>query len=246
MKKIVVIIPSYKNSQWCQKNVESVLSQDYPNFRVLYTDDASPDDTVDKVSQVVDKYDAWDKFTLIQNDVRKGAMHNIYNMVHSCQDDEIVVTTDGDDWFTHNKSLQIIGKEYRKDIWMTYGSYQDVPQNTRGCCKPYSQLEINQNKFRYVPWRASHPRSFLVSLFKKIPKKEFYDPQGNFLDMAWDLAFMLPMLEMSGPRHAYIHDIIYDYNGMNPIQDHKVNQGRQAQMDRWIRSKPRFNRVDSL
>src|SRR5437868_2077214 len=40
-KPIVVIIPSYNNVQWCVKNIESVLTQNYSNYRVIYIDDCS-------------------------------------------------------------------------------------------------------------------------------------------------------------------------------------------------------------
>ncbi len=52
-KAIVVVIPSYKNSAWCSWNLNSVLEQDYTNFRVIYIDDNSPDKTADKVEILV-------------------------------------------------------------------------------------------------------------------------------------------------------------------------------------------------
>src|SRR3989304_6153185 len=44
-KPIVVVIPSYNNKQWYQKNLDSVLTQNYHNFRIIFIDDASPDGT---------------------------------------------------------------------------------------------------------------------------------------------------------------------------------------------------------
>ena len=247
MKKIVVIVPSYKNEAWCIKNMSSVLSQNYDNFRVIYMDDCSPDNTFSLVGGLVNKHNASDKVQLIKNEVRLGAMENLYNMIHPCEDDEIVVTLDGDDWFAHHDVLSKIGSVYDSgDVWMTYGSYQDYPGMTRGCCKPYEQNVIDSNLFRKVPWRASHLRTFYSGLFKKIKKEDFYDPQGKFLDMAWDLSFMLPMLEMSGMKCKYVNDILYLYNNENPISDYRVNVNRQGMLDRYIRSKPRYSKLETL
>ena len=39
MKKITVIIPSYNNRESCERNLSSVVAQDYHDFRVIYVDD---------------------------------------------------------------------------------------------------------------------------------------------------------------------------------------------------------------
>ena len=246
MKKIVVVVPSYKNEKWCERNMHSILSQNYDNFRVIFVDDCSPDNTATLVEAFVARHNASDKVHIIRNSERLGAMRNLYNMIHSCDDGEVIVCMDGDDHFTHSQVLKRIDVEYNKEIWMTYGSYQDWPRKTRGCCKSYEESIINANSFRHAPWRASHPRTFYASLFKKIKEEDFFDPEGNWLDMAWDLSFMLPMLEMCGHRHSYMHDILYDYNNENPISDWKVNQTRQGMLDGFIRRKPKYSKLDTL
>ena len=92
-RKIVVIIPSYKNSKWYERNLSSVLSQEYNNYRVIYTDDCSPDKTGELVEDFRDKND-FDNMEVIINKARVGAMENLYNMIHSCDDDEIVIGSD--------------------------------------------------------------------------------------------------------------------------------------------------------
>ena len=246
MKSIVVIVPSFNNSKWCERNILSIISQDYNRFKVLYTDDCSTDNTSKLVEDLIVKHNQQDKITLIKNTERKGAINNLYDMIHSCDDDDIVVTLDGDDWFAHDGVLKKIERVYSDpNVWMAYGSYQDCPGMTRGCCKPYDKGAIDSNSFRQVAWRASHPRTFYSWLFKKIKQEDFYDPAGKWLDMAWDLSFMLPMLEMSGHNHRYMHDILYCYNNENPISDHKVNVGRQGALDRFIRSKPKYQKLES-
>jgi glycosyltransferase involved in cell wall biosynthesis len=50
LKSFVVVIPSFNNALWCRRNLESVLNQAYPLFRVIYVDDASTDETPDLVA----------------------------------------------------------------------------------------------------------------------------------------------------------------------------------------------------
>jgi glycosyltransferase involved in cell wall biosynthesis len=244
MKKFAIVIPSYKNKKWCKKNIESALNQKYSDYRIIFMDDCSPDGTAEEAEKVISNHQNKDKVTLIKNDVRCGALKNLYDMIHSCDDDEIVVTLDGDDWLASDEVLSKLDSVYSKqNVWMTYGSYINWPGKSPGCARPYEINIIQKNMFRKAQWRASHLRTFYSWLFKKIKKQDFMDPQGRWLDMAWDLAFMLPMLEMCGDRFRYLKDIHYIYNNENPISDFRVNVKRQGMLDRFIRSKPKYNRL---
>ena len=64
--------------------------------------------------------------------------------------------------------------------------------------------------------------------------------------MAWDVAFMMPMLEMAAERHVFVPDILYVYNNDNPINDFKVNSGLQLELDRQIRTKPPYKRIGEM
>lgn len=52
----VVLITSYNNSKWAEKNLSSVLSQKYENFRIIYINDCSKDNTEAQVQKIVDQY----------------------------------------------------------------------------------------------------------------------------------------------------------------------------------------------
>jgi len=57
-KHFVIVIPSYNNSRWYERNVASVLSQNYGSFDVIYTDDCSPDGTGNLVEQYLQQNDS--------------------------------------------------------------------------------------------------------------------------------------------------------------------------------------------
>lgn len=58
--------------------------------------------------------------------------------------------------------------------------------------------------------------------------------------MAWDLAFMFPMLEMSSYKSHYVKDMLYAYNLVNPLNDHKVDNTYQVKLEKEIRSKEKY------
>lgn len=239
-RKFVVVIPSYKNEKWCEQNIQSALDQDYKDFRIIFTDDCSPDNTFNKVKMVVEASPNNSKTTLIKNSVRKGALENLYDMIHSCDDEEIILTLDGDDWFPDNQVLNKLNEYYSKqDIWMTYGQYQNHPDGGTGIAKQYPDGIVATNNFRGHEWCASHLRTFYAWLFKKIEKNHLcYN--GEFFKMTWDFAIMFPMLEMAGNHSKFTPDILYKYNMENPINDHKVNVKLQQELDRHIRKLPKY------
>lgn len=242
-KRFVIVIPSYNNSKYCEKNIQTSLDQDYEDFRIIFTDDCSSDDTFNKVSKIVNEHKNKNKCTLIKNKTRVGALENLYNMIHSCKDDEIILTLDGDDWFPNNNVLNRLNYHYTsEDIWMSYGQYTNHPMGGKGVANPYPKHVIDSNSFRSYQWGASHLRTFYSWLFKKI-KKEDLMYEGKFLSMTWDFAIMFPMMEMSGYHQKYIDETLYVYNLENPINDHKVNQKLQQRLDVLLRSKEKYQRV---
>lgn len=245
MKKFVIIIASYNNSQWYERNLASVLSQEYESYRVIYVDDCSPDSTGRLVEEYLAKNDPRGLVKLIRNTERVGAMENIYNAVHSCADDEVIVSCDGDDFLAHSGVLVRLDREYSDpNVWMTYGQYRSHPDMAIGCSRQIPSNVIEANAFRQYGWCSSHLRTFYTWLFKRIKKEDLMGQDGKFFAMGWDVAFQLPMLEMSGHRAKFIPDVLYMYNVANPINDSKVNIQLQQGIEKIVRNGKKYSRLD--
>ncbi len=244
MKPMVVVIPSYNNRQWYQQNLGSLCAQEYDNFRAIYVDDASSDQTGEYVAKFIADHDVGHRIQLIRNPVRVGALENLYRIIHACDDHEIVVLVDGDDWLAHTRVLQKLNAVYSDPhCWMTYGQYVSWPEPVLGYSRPIPPQITDTNNFRGYDWCASHLRSFYAWLFKRIKPEDFISPWGTFYAMAWDQALMFPMLEMSGHRAKFIPDVLYTYNAANPINDFKVNRPLQQQCETAIRLQKRYDRL---
>lgn len=245
-KLIVVVIPSYKNADWYEKNLSSVLMQEYTNFYVIYTDDCSPDGTGQLVADFIEEYGAQDKISLVRNAERKGALCNLYNMIHSCPPEAIVVTLDGDDWFPDNQVLATLNRVYsHENVWLTYGQFKVYPTDERGWCAPMPQDIIEHNAFREFEHLPSHLRTFYASLFQKIALKDLLY-LGQFYPMTWDIAMMMPMIEMAGERHKCMDEVLYVYNNANIISDHRISRQLQAYLSQVARAQKRYERLDTL
>lgn len=245
-KPMVVIIPSYNNEAYCEKNLTSVFSQQYENYRVIYIDDCSTDGMYEKVRQVIDKADQWDRVTLIRNEERMGAMANWYRAVHLCKDSEVVVNLDGDDWLARPDVLNIVNETYQdSNVWMTYGQFMFYPSEKIGFCQAFPDFIIKNNMYRRCQWVSSHLRTFYAGLFKKIKKEDFMH-EGKFFPVTCDQAMMFPLLEMAGEHVKFIPEILYVYNRENPLNDGKIDEYFVSYIEHVIRFRRPYQPLESL
>jgi glycosyltransferase involved in cell wall biosynthesis len=242
--RIVVITPFYNPGYFLSQCVASLMSQKYDNFHVVFVDDASTDGALDKLP----KDDS--RVTIIHNEIRKTALENLHNAImNHCNPDDIVVFVDGDDWLPNKKVLSEINDFYNKhDCWIMYGqaSWTD---GRRGFASAYLNEEFSN--LRNAPFRVSHIRSFRAGLYQMIQTQDptfscLKDKSGEFYKMTYDVAIMLPILEMAGPDKTRFNDtILYIYNRNNPISDDRVNQQLQWNIHAEINQKPKFKKIES-
>lgn len=246
--EFVLIIPSYNNKKWYERNLESVFMQKYPHYRVIYLDDCSTDGTGDLVDAYVRDVGMRDRVIVIHNKERMRAMANIYKAVHMCHDREIVVMLDGDDFFASDTVLDTLARVYANpDIWITYGSFmwQVGGKQKAGWAADIPKNIVQKNAFRFYPTVPAHLRTFYAKLFKKIKREDLCE-NGVFYEYTYDLAMMFPMMEMAGQHFKFIPKFLYIYNDENEINDHKTGKIKQRMTDLRIRTKPPYSPIDRL
>jgi glycosyltransferase involved in cell wall biosynthesis len=215
--KFVIIIPSYNNKKWYSRNLDSVLSQKYKNYRVIYVDDCSSDNTYKLVNKYI-KEKKTNKIQLFKQKKRGRQCLAKYVASHMCDDDEIIVILDGDDWLYDKDVLTKLNIVYnKKDVWVTYGSFSEyengVIKKTRySMNKPHQHYTIITNNYRKAKWLSSHLRTYRASVMKSVPIDYLIDHNGDFFKTSNDCAEMYSVLELSGGRHKCIEDILYCYN----------------------------------
>ena len=79
-------------------------------------------------------------------------------------------------------------------------------------------------------------------MFKKIDKANLQDESGEFFDFAGDLAIMFPLLELAGHRSTYIDKILYIWNDLNELNEHKRDNSRQLFVESVIRRKEKYDK----
>jgi alpha(1,3/1,4) fucosyltransferase len=246
LKSFVVVIPSFNNAAWCRRNLESVLNQAYPLFRVVYVDDASTDGTPDLVAEYFANSATAGRVTFHRNSSRVGPVANIDRAVRSCDPNAIIVLVDGDDFLAHPQVLTRLNEIYQDpDVWVTWGQFARFPEDSEGFCAPIPSEIVSANAFRDYPFVSSHLRTFYAGLYQRIRPVDLQDSAGRFFTTAGDVAQMWALHEMAGPHGKFVDEVLYHYNRENPLNDDKLDRVGQVRTEMEIRGKARYGRVSS-
>jgi glycosyltransferase involved in cell wall biosynthesis len=244
LNRLVVVVPFRNAGSYLQKNLEQMLEQDYPNFRVIYADDGSEDGATD-IIPVTDP-----RITLVRNEHSIGSAANVHQVImNHCEPDDIVLMVDGDDWLAGSDVLTQVNHFYNlHDCWVMYSQFR-YADGTRGFCLPFpSPRDILTQRAR---WHTSHLKTFRAGLYHHIEKVDpeyscMKDEEGAWLRSATDAALMFPLIEMAGyDKVRYNDNVLYIYNQQNPNSHHHKNRETQRLNWLYVASKRPFPRIQA-
>jgi glycosyltransferase involved in cell wall biosynthesis len=238
--KMIIVTTLYNAENYIEKCIGSIMSQTFKNFKCYITDDLSTDKSVKIVKNTI-KND--NRFILIENTEKfyqPGNYDQVIRNNDNINDDDIIIEIDGDDWLPNSKVLEKINQIYQdKNIWITNGSFR-YSNGTNG----FSSKQKIDSNLRTSRMTCSHMRTWKAFLWRKINQEDLKDENGEYWKVTGDLAFMFPMLEMSGDEHyTFIEDITYVYNEQNPINDHKVDLNLVNEVAEKIRNKKPYDKL---
>ena len=273
-KPIVVVIPSYNNARWVSFNLNSILTQNYKNFRIIYIDDAS----IDETSQLV--LDCLDQFQLNYHfvDYSLPPCYGIQEALTNTEQFQALLKSDEFFIFVKNQNrCGAMENLYRAFLTIDDDAIIVTVDGDDALAHPnvlselnecYSTAEVwythgtmqeypngsvsrsrslDRNVILNGTFRKSYCPSHLRTFYSWLFKKiDLKDLfyKNQFFPMTWDKAMMFPIAEMARERHAFISKFSYIYNVANPINDDKVNYQLQIKLDQYIHSKKPYPRLD--
>jgi len=101
---VTVIIPAYNEEKVICRTIQSVLDNDYPDFRIIVVDDGSTDGTADIVSRSFSSQE--DRLTLLCKE--NGGKATALNLAISDADTEIIVCLDADTIFAKDAISKLV------------------------------------------------------------------------------------------------------------------------------------------
>lgn len=233
--QFIIVVAGYNNIGFVAQNADSILAQDYKNYKIAFFDDASTDGT-DKAAieafglqnpnitytlQTVRKYKTW-FFSELESHI-------------TINDNDILVFLDGDDFFACENVLSYINEIYKQThCWMTYGGMlvwnggdnyvEPFPQNSE-----IPEAVKRSKTYRKDMWRTSHLKTMRGFVWKHIDKAKDLIPSNVPMVGPDDLAIMFAALELCPSDKIYrVTEPLYIYNhsqknqGSRAFTDHKA------------------------
>ena len=183
--------------------LESMTRQKGPRWGAVIFDDASDPEFAEHFEIACGSLG--EHCTVIRNRRRRGLLANMVTAIRTiCTDGEtVIVTLDADDALIGDRVLKRLAAEYARGADVTVGS---MLRTDKAADYPVCFERPREHRGGNV-WQ--HLRSFRKRLFDAIPD-EALRLDGEYIDLANDWAFMLPIVEMAG-NPAYIPEPLYLY-----------------------------------
>ena len=239
---IKVVTTAYNCQDYIGNCIKTLQAQTVKEFKCYVFNDGCTDNTIEIFKELT-KGDL--RFILIDNKVKRYQGGNYDYLIRESgevQDEDIIVEVDGDDWLPDEDVFKRVLSLYEDgETWITYGQF--VYQDGRvGFARPVDFANLRTTRFT-----ATHLRTWKPALWKKI-KVEDLKVDGIYPESAGDIYFMLPMLEMAGPKNSkFVPSINYVYNFINPLGD---SQGPRLELTIKFaalgRQKPSYNKLEVL
>jgi glycosyltransferase involved in cell wall biosynthesis len=238
--KFVFLTPAFNCQDNIKKTLFSMLSQSYDNWRAIFIDDVSDDNTGEVIKDISNSLGLGDRVQVIRREEKFGETRNTLTEIENIDDKEIVCRLDGGDWLTENDTLRFLDALYTKydpGVLWTSHRWAFTNHNISG---PLN-LKEGQTVYQH-PWVSSHLKTFRANKLKRVPKSNFYDENGNWIMIACDQAIFLPMMHMCIQRKENIVHfplVCYNYNiDLNkPNLFHNQRSYNQRDMALWVRQR---------
>lgn len=245
MYKVSILIPIYKVSDFVEKCAESVFSQTFESIEYIFVDDCSPDDSVQKLNQVLERFPQRKKaVTLLRNETNKGISYSRQRAFDTATGDYFLAM-DSDDWIEPNMIETLYNKA--------------VETNADIVISPYFE-EYENGEFKIVePMFSTNNKDLIYNAFmgfcsycnKLISRKVLIDNNIKTLkevSYADDLVVLVKLLYYSA-RFAEVKNPLYHYvvYNQNSITKKKSNTKYVAdqlvvvqEIERFLKSKSDF------
>lgn len=244
MHRFKIIVPSFNSVDYISKTLHSIEIQNFKNYDVCVIDDCS---TIPMQREIITEFCQRNQWISLFNDKNYGALFGLVHAIRilQCQDDDVIIVIDGDDWLAHETVLNRLFQVYsEKDIYLSWGQCEIFPAGNTPMkyAQPIPQMVIDQKLYRDIPFVFWHPATFKYFLWRHINDNDLRDINGEYFRILKDKATLFPMLEMAGNRIHFIDETLYIYNLDNPLNDYASTPREEFErVDKLIASRPRYS-----
>lgn len=141
MVKVSVVIPTHNRSELLINSIKSVLKQDFEDFEVIIVDDASSDDTAEKVKCIKDQ-----RLKYYKIEKPKGGNHARNFGVNKSEGEYVAFLDDDDEWHPGKLSKQLQKFEAKKTVGLVYTAVEIIytDENVKYVTRPKEDGDLSK------------------------------------------------------------------------------------------------------
>lgn len=225
---LAIAVPCRNCAQWIGACLDSVLAQDFAQWRLLVADDASDDGTSEAVAPYLDD----PRITYRRLPERGWLMGNTWDALSRLAPGpaEVVTILDGDDTLLPGALTTVMQKHSQGyDVVWTDMEIEGATGSTGRALIPGVPV-------RSQLWCLSQLRTFKGYLLAGLDPRMLRDAQGQFCRAAGDLALYFPLIELAGAaKTAFIPRKLYRYR-VHGACNFQVLRAEQLDNNRRLRA----------
>lgn len=229
--KVSICVPTYKQIVYLQKNLESILIQDYNDYEVIVTDDTQDDTVKDFVESFQDRFEG--KLKYYKNAVSLGSPENWNEAVRKSMGEYIKILHH-DDWFTDENSLYEFVKMLDDNPNCNFAFSGAVAVNIRG-----NKTWIHSATHQQIEILQSDPCILFFGNFIGPPSSTIYRRSGNILydkNLKWvvDFEFYISNLIENGSFVFNGKPLITSISGANHSVTNVCENNKNIEIPEYI------------
>lgn len=221
MYKVSIIVPIYNTSTYISRCVESLLSQTFNDIQFIFVNDATPDNSIEILTSIIEKYPKRQSQCVIVNHKQNKGLTAARNTGLSHATGEYILHCDSDDWLETDmvEKLYNTATTNRADVAicdfkMVFNSHTDYYSVPTFSSDKTTSIRQYITSVWTVIWNILAKRSIYIQNALKSPKGITYGEDFN----------LSVKLLLHADKIVNLHEPLYNYNKLNEGSImHKLN-----------------------
>ena len=209
-QKIIAIVIMERDDLDYKRTLDSIFDQVYSEFEVVCVGNGISSSSFKTVAEHIHQRQKEQQTVLTHYEKAVPELEILYEAIHQCAANDIIVPVRGGDWLAHEYVLDHLNRAYaHPDVWMTYSRSLNFPDYSDIKGVAHVDAAFTEKCFRYNRRLTLEGlKSFYAGFFQTIRLQDFLF-RGSFINDAAELAFIFPLLEM-GPEHVlFLAEVAY-------------------------------------
>ncbi len=207
--KVSVLVPVYGVEKYIEKCADTLFAQTYSDIEYIFVDDCTPDNSIEVLQQVLDKYpQRKHQVYVIRHDHNRG-LGAARKTAFEAATGDFVMNVDSDDYLALDAVEKLVVCQQQTGADIVSGNYSSHFEDGTIVFHPEPHLDRNTClKLMLIQ------HTLLPHIWARLIRKTIYTDHGiesiEGINMAEDMA-LTPRLIHAANKMAYVDDSVYFY-----------------------------------